>query len=83
MMHAHLRQHLIVSGATWWRTRGVLLNWRHVAALAVLIVGAIAMAVLHEKEIALVLAGAAAGYATTNNGRDREREREPAQRPAP
>lgn len=48
-------------------------TWREVAALALFIAGGIAMAILHEKEIALVLAGAAAGYAS-NNRRGAEKQ---------
>jgi hypothetical protein len=61
-------------------SRRLDVNWRQVASLFVLVLGSAVMAALHEKEIALVLAGAAAGYA--NNSRERERDHgSPASRP--
>jgi hypothetical protein len=62
------------------RLRSFTVNWRQVAALALLLVTAAVMVAMHEKEIGLVLAGAAAGYITNNGGR--ERDHVPPQRPA-
>jgi hypothetical protein len=55
-------------------------TWRQVATLALLVAGSAVMAALHEKEIAIMLAGAAAGYAGNNSHRE---QHPPPQRPTP
>jgi hypothetical protein len=45
------------------------MSWQQVAALALLIGGAITAAALHNDVIAATFAGAAAGFAINRNGR--------------
>jgi hypothetical protein len=45
------------------------MSWQQVAALALLVAGAITAAALHNDVIAATFAGAAAGFAINRNGR--------------
>jgi len=69
-MHAIIQRARRLATSPWV----ALVNWRQVAVLAILVAGSISMALLQQKEIALVFAGAAAGFATANDNRDRHGE---------